>query len=491
MPMISFGIYSRHYKYVLLSLFNWLLFTMINGLNYNDIFETIRLRISPNQIQKKFEKHELIHQIFCYFGTCVMSLIFYKFEKKRYSNPDKQTIKIENNIDNLPLSKENSLNRSLIYSRVYNRSSLSVKYFLFIIFIFVLMEQVLHKCDQTLSHLDFWMLELLIISYLNLIINKVQIYKHQKFVLFFNIIPALLKIVTIYFSFKGDQSTSNNNKYLNDEGHLKYIYVVYWYLVPIGVLLYIVFISLRSFTIIKIKNFMDLKYISEYRLLTFYGFIGTIFYSIICIVSTFLKCKDNEKDLNIKDYFCKIEKNNITYFESFSVYFTTTKEDKEIIFEILVVLLGMLTFFYYKYYSIMIIKYLSPPHVIFLIPIYYFLLKIVLMISNTFWYLAKEIKKFFNWDSIPYAKEIFTLDILGDFFSLIGFLIYLEIFEIDCWKLDYNSRRNIMNRSREESMSMSIEDDEVYRCDSITEDDLNDINRADSNITELSSNSTL
>ena len=153
--MISFGIYSRHYKYILLSLVHWLLFSMINGLNYNDVFETIRLRISPNQIQKKFEKHELIHQIFCYFGTCVMSLIFYKYEKKRYSNPVKQPIKIENNNDNNLISEEKSSNRSLIYSRVYNRSSLSVKYFLFIIFIFLLMDQVIHKYEQTLSHLDF------------------------------------------------------------------------------------------------------------------------------------------------------------------------------------------------------------------------------------------------------------------------------------------------------------------------------------------------
>ena len=489
MPMISFGIYSRHYKYILLSLVYWLLFSMINGLNYNDVFETIRLRISPNQIQKKFEKHELIHQIFCYFGTCVMSLIFYNYEKKRYSNPVKQPIKIENNNDNNLISEEKSSNRSLIYSRVYNRSSLSVKYFLFIIFIFLLMDQVIHKYEQTLSHLDFWMFELIIISYLNLKINKIQIFKHQKFVLVFSIFPALLKIVTIYFSFIGDQSTNNNNKYLNKEGHLKYIYVVYWYLVPIGILMFLAFISLRSFTIIKMKYFMDLKYISEYRLLIFYGLIGTIFYSIICIVTTFLKCNDNAKELNIKDYFCKIEKNNITYFESFSVYFTTTKEVKEILFEIAVVLLGMLTFFYYKYNSIMIIKYLSPAHVIFLIPIYYFLSKIVLMLINTLCYLTNKINKIFNWDSIHYAKEIFTLDILGDFFSLIGFLIYLEIIEIDCWKLDYNSRKNIMNRSREESMS--IEDDELYRCDSLTEDDLNDINRSDSNIPELTSNSTL
>ena len=44
-------------------------------------------------------------------------------------------------------------------------------------------------------------------------------------------------------------------------------------------------------------------------------------------------------------------------------------------------------------------------------------------------------------------KIKFFLDISGDFFSIIGFLIYLEIIVVKCYKYDYNTTDNIMRRS--------------------------------------------
>ena len=94
----------------------------------------------------------------------------------------------------------------------------------------VLMEQLLEKYNCTLSHLDFWMIELIIISYINSKIFEKEIYLHQKLVLYFNLIPILFKIITIISLYKGTEDDKSNNKYKDNKGNLKIIYIVYWYL---------------------------------------------------------------------------------------------------------------------------------------------------------------------------------------------------------------------------------------------------------------------
>ena len=44
----------------------------------------------------------------------------------------------------------------------------------------------------------------------------------------------------------------------------------------------------------------------------------------------------------------------------------------------------------------------------------------------------------------------FTSDFLGDILSIIGFLVYLEIIELNFGNLDYNLRRTIMERAIED-----------------------------------------
>ena len=53
-----------------------------------------------------------------------------------------------------------------------------------------------------------------------------------------------------------------------------------------------------------------------------------------------------------------------------------------------------------------------------------------------------------NFCNSSLKKKIkFFLDIFGDCFSILGFLIYLEIIVLKCFKWDYNIKDNIMRRS--------------------------------------------
>ena len=174
------------------------------------------------------------------------------------------------------------------------------------------------------------------------------IYRHHKLVFYFNLFPIIFKIATIIISFKGVEDDKSTNSFLDNNGNLKLIYINYWYLLVIGIIFYCPLMIVKSYTIVKMKYFMDLKYISEFEILKLYGFIGAIFYTIICTISTFFKCKENNDNNNIFDYICGIIYNDKKYFENIISFIKTTTSIKEILLEILAIFLGMITFYFYK-----------------------------------------------------------------------------------------------------------------------------------------------
>ena len=98
-----------------------------------------------------------------------------------------------------------------------------------------------------------------------------------------------------------------------------------------------------------------------------------------------------------------------------------------------------------------------------------------MIIYNLFYLLFNQGEQiFFAPIEIKHIKEIFALDISGDIFSLVGFLIFLEIIEIKCCGFTYNLRKNIMERGNEEILEM-IENNYNRRNDSFYEADNNEL----------------
>ena len=87
----------------------------------------------------------------------------------------------------------------------------------------------------------------------------------------------------------------------------------------------------------------------------------------------------------------------------------------------------------------MIIKYYTPIHVIFSFPIQFFIKKVFLLIFTAI---------FFPDELFPKENQLkkFLLDESGDIASIIGFLIYLEMIELNFWGFNYNLKKNIINR---------------------------------------------
>ena len=106
---------------------------------------------------------------------------------------------------------------------------------------------------------------------------------------------------------------------------------------------------------------------------------------------------------------------------------------------LIIIFLGLLTYFFYIYYYTSIIKYYTPVHVIFAFPIQYFIEKNILLIFTAIFFNDM----LFNGDNLGYR---FLADVSGDIGSIIGFLIYLEIIELNFCKLNYDLKKNITKR---------------------------------------------
>ena len=441
---LGFGKFSKYYYYILLTFFFEFLNDLLYGFNYLNYLGEAKL-IDTNT-QKYFSWHHIIHQIFNYFGTFIFSFCFYKYEIYSFKKDLNRN------------SPPHILNKDLLgISLIHNdleayESNHNIMPCLIITFIWVLEELCIDIYSYALKDLDFWMVELIIITYLNSYMFKKQIYKHQKCAIWFTTFPCLLKILTIILSL------FDNNKEI-----IPILYNVHRIFIPIGIIIYLILITLRSYVNTKIKYFMDFKYISQSKLLMYYGLMGLSICTIICIITTFVPCHNTNPEIEISDYICKIPFNNTNYTKSneqyldnFIIYFKTfsgkISEDYssiEILYEIIIIISGVITFFFQKYFAILVIKHLTPVHLIISVPLFYFFQKIVLVIWN---YYKKELH---DHSGIKFIHVKFIIDIFSDIFSIFEFLIYLEIIELKCCKMNINVKTNIQRRSFGESYGIN------------------------------------
>ena len=463
---ISLGKFNKNHLYIVYSIFFLILKDVITGYNYNNSF----LEVFSQGSQENFSQHIIIHDIFCYLYTFIMSLFLYRKEIKYFGE---NSLIEDNNKENKPTkhNKHNSVYKikyiHLDHNKVINNvkySKNSIYFFIFFIFLWIAEEQLI-EIYSILKDLDFWMIELIIISYLNSKMFGLEIFQHQLLVIYYNLIPIILKIIAISLSFKDENNLDyeQNGYTYKTEGRLKNLYVIYIWLIPVGVIIYLCLITLRSYVNCKIKWFMDLKSISSKKLLMIYGIMGTIICSIVCVITTFKECEEVEVNSkpDIYNYICivNLTSNNKTkkYFDSFYVYFKNLKDFKSIIIELIKIIFEINCFYFNKYYSILIIKYLTPVHLIISFPVYYLCQKITLF-TNT---LIRKGEFFYSDKKINYIEAKFSLDISGDILSIIGFLIYLEIIELNFCNLDFNLRKSIINRANSE-INILLENDKNY-----------------------------
>ena len=416
---ISCGKINKYYGYIFLSVIFMLLQDFAFGSNYNNSFKDINLSNSSGD-------HNIIHDLFGYIFVFFSFLIIYKYKIK-----NRKSILISE-YESIQEQKEEE----------HSKGHLTT--LLFITILWVIQEQLIQLYINTLRNLDFWMLQLIIMYYFMKKTFNVDLYKHQKLSFIIIIFPFIFKVITIILS------CISNDK--NDPG---IIYIENKFLIPIGILLYIIILISNSYILTKIKLFMDIRFISIPEVLMYFGLFGSIICLIITFTSTHIECH-HQLEGNICDI-QKIEKNNRTvyYLENYKIYFSELKYN--LINEIILSLVYIFCFLLQYFFSLQIVKLLSPIHNIFCYPLYFFFQKAILAIIT----LCKE-HKFFVDNKIKYIHWKFILDITGELISIIGLMIYLEIIELNFCNFNYDTKINIFIRDKNDSDLDSSEKDFLF-----------------------------
>ena len=440
---ISFGNWNKKYFVIIFEVISLILYHLLTGFSFSDVYFIRIVSIG------KFNGHYIIHYLFLYIIVFVISLIFYLVDK--YKNKGKED-------DSKKLYLVKTSNSSIIYNLTYTSNTPTISYIfvLIIIFLYVLVEQAFTIFKIYFKNCDFWMIELYIIAFLNAKMFKIKVFNHQMLVILIDIIPIILKGFILGLSFFDkknyfDDNNPGNYKYdiANPNNKLlKFLQVAHWPLLILALVIYFIIASLRSYTLINIKKFMDIKSISLSAILMIYSLTGAIFCSLFAMLTTFYRCGEilNKPNTNsIFDYHCRIKYNNNRHIDNYKAYFSKWIKDstKDIENEIMFIVFGGVSFFAYKFATFLIVRELTPLHKIFTYPIQYFLEKIILCYKLN----RNAPRKF--------IVEQFGIDIASDIISFLGFLIYLEIIELNFCKLNYNLRKNIITRGENNCDSLS------------------------------------
>jgi len=380
---------------------------------------------------------------------------------------------IKNNI--FKSNSEENILKSNSIKLIYNNSEENTKnrifispMFILLIMIIMVLQEILEDIfyKSNLRALDFWMFELPLLSYLNLKYFKFKIYLHHKLVIYLNlIICSIYQIIALVVLI---------NNYNDKEGDKEAVFKYYkhWGVIPLGIITYLIIMISRAFAINEIKALMQYKYLSPIKLLIIYGIIGAIITIIIGTISSFIECNKINSSLDLK--ICKITYNtnkndniNKTYFlENFKIW-----KDEIDIGGIILLIIGIITNFFYRLFYILLIKYLTAIHIIFSNLIYsYFLLwigNIVFIVNN------KESNDNDNNNNNKSNFIIFIFNIIMQIFVIFGFLIYFEMIELDFCKLNYNLKKEIINRSIED-YELKSNNEEDYDINFNNNNNIND-----------------
>ena len=441
------GKYHKNYKYVILT-----------GIFMTSKYYIPQLLIAIfstkeiiNEYSANIFDHDYMIDNFRLFAMLIFSIIFYIYEKKSSkseTNFEKSDTIYSSNSSNsdkgcFGVIKDNDEKKKKL-NETKNYSNLNI----IIIVIICLFVEFFTEIISSLSFFTYWMVILLIISYINSKMFKRETYKHHKIAIYFSFIVAFIfQLSSFILSMKSEEEI-DRNIYKN---HLDL-----WFL-PIGLIIHFVYVSLNSYIYSKMKWLMDSKYISLGKLFIIYSIIGFIFNIIVCVVLTNIKCGGKTAD-----YYCEIKDEDDSYLENYDLFFENLNVIYEnfkidLIYIIIIVFVDIITYSLYIFFFLSILKNLAPEYFFFLGSITGVFSQIIMMINNKIskgYFIADEEKDF----KLLLTK--FLLNIIGNSLAVIGFLVYLEIIELNFCNLDYNIRRKIMERSIIDSIERtSILDD--------------------------------
>ena len=437
MSVISFGEVNKSLLFILFMSISMVFNQYLYGFTYIECFYDMNIYRSLYQAivgsnKEDFPRHRIFDPLFSYLGVIALSLFIPK-EKVKKREKNEEIKEEESSETSLKGIDSNNRLPELIHNGLkdYLKNKKGIVIFILILILWIIEENLVLIYVDIFQDLDFWFFELIFISIIfsNHFIFK--IYSHQKLSMALSIgVGSILKIYNISISLISE-----------DEKIYKKYPLVFFFVV-----LYFLIILARSYVNTQIKVFMDLKFISNRTLLMSYGLTGAILCAIVGIITSFVPCTDNKA---IETFVCKVKYNDKSYYDEIHSYIESSKNMSA---RLIIIVLGIISFFCNKFFYTLIIKNYTPIHVIFSFPMQFFIEKTFLLIFTAIFFRSHLFSE-------ENQLEKFLLDISGDIVSIFGFLIYLEIIELNFCKLNYNLKKNIISRGENDyKFSIGIEE---------------------------------
>jgi hypothetical protein len=286
---------------------------------YRIIFKGLKDLILIDKIEIQLKNHTLFMSIYKYLGFILFGFLFYTIK----SRDKKNKVKIEN--------VATKFNTELIHYQRNNASNFS-HFRLMITCIFYVLYLEFNVIFYFLGFhdLDFWIFN---IAFSLLFLSKyysINLYRHHLYSLGFIFFTNLILLII-----KSNLGDNNVYKTVKDIFHHK------------GFIILIIFLFILnslsiSFTRVLTKVFMEINYISYYKIIFLIGTFGLILSSFLLVILSIF----------FSDYSIKQKSGKFTYLSNFLQYF---QDINNIWLEILFTFLFLFISFLEFYYEILII----------------------------------------------------------------------------------------------------------------------------------------
>jgi hypothetical protein len=243
----------------------------------------------------------------------------------------------------------------------------------------------------------------------------IDFYIHHKVSLIFNISICSTLLLTASFL---PTSLSGGNP-VNSYTNIKRLLGSYFYCL-LFISLFVILSYIYSFSRTYSKVLMQIKFISPYKLIYLFGITGLIISLLAAIIAYFIDYEDN-----LPNYFSSLKAvlNEGKYYKFYAEIF-------------LIIPLYSFTNFMQLTFEILTIYYLNPFY--------------VLMTNNVYYIISEFISFMLNLSSDGLAIVQFILAELSELFAISGYMVYLEILELNFCGLNENLRTSIMEKGEKE-----------------------------------------
>ena len=403
---VTFGNYDPKLTYMIIFIIIKIVYEYFLGDLFPDEIKIEFLR------SDEFPREIIVFDVFQYLFIFSFGYILSKTEWANYSTSNRPslTMKINNN-------NNTHKNLELIYSGTEEIVQFSVKFFTFVVILFVINNKLYDFFYLLFPNLglDFWMVEAILLFWLATKMLKIKIYIHQKIAIgIVAIFSTIMKIISAIFL------------YYNKEEEDIEAWEIF-----LGIICFLVVFSTEAYIFSKIKYYFEYKYISEINMLMAFGFYGLIFSLIFSLAINFIECGDNDASKEL----CSVyeDENSTKYFDNYSVFFKNIwRKDRSGLINCLYFLLFLFKIVFWTgeyYFNFFIINVLNPIYLVCMYVIIEFIIKIIIIVFYS------------SNNSEEYYELIF--DCLARFFAILGIIIYLELIELNFCGLNNYLKKNI------------------------------------------------